>query len=68
LTAAYGYDVTTDPGWSLLREARERKKVAAAVPLLASAPGVAQEFRVRLGSIVRGDTSARWTPFADPRT
>ncbi len=41
--------------------------VAAAVPLLASAPGIAQEFRTRLDSVVRGDTSARWTPFADLR-
>jgi hypothetical protein len=38
LAAAYGYDVTTDPDWPLLREARELKMVAAAVPLLASTP------------------------------
>lgn len=67
LAAAYGYDVTTDPDWPLLREARELKMVAAAVPLLASAPGVAQEFHTRLDSVVRGDTQARWTPFADLR-
>lgn len=68
LAAAYGYDVTTDPDWPLLREARELKMVAAAVPLLASAPGVAEEFHTRLNSVLRGDTSARWTPFADLRT
>jgi aminoglycoside phosphotransferase (APT) family kinase protein len=65
LADAYGYDITTDSDWPLLREARELKMVAAAVPLLASAPGVANEFAVRLGSIVRGDPSAKWTPFAD---
>lgn len=65
LAAAYGYDVTTDADWPLLREARELKMVAAAVPLLASAPGVADEFAVRLGSIVRDDPDIRWTPFAD---
>jgi aminoglycoside phosphotransferase (APT) family kinase protein len=65
LADAYGYDVTTDPDWPLLREARELKMVAAAVPLLASGPGVANEFAVRLGSIVRGDPRAKWTPFAD---
>jgi hypothetical protein len=65
LAAAYGYDVTTDPDWPLLREARELKLVAAAVPLLASAPGVAEEFVLRLRSIARGDRQARWMPFAE---
>lgn len=65
LAAAYGYDVRTDPSWSILREARELKMVAAAVPLLASTPGVAEEFAIRLGSIMRGDDQASWTPFAD---
>lgn len=65
LTQAYGYDVTTDPAWPLLREARELKMVAAAAPLLASTPGVAHEFTTRLTSIQRGDLITRWTPFAD---
>ena len=65
LADAYGYDVTTDPDWPLLREARELKMVAAAVPLLASGPGVAQEFTRRLRSIQHHDHNARWTPFAD---
>ncbi|MEJ3745557.1 aminoglycoside phosphotransferase family protein [Actinomycetes bacterium KLBMP 9797] len=64
LAAAYGFDVTKDPDWPLLREARELKLVAAAVPLLSSAPGVAQEFAVRLRSIATDDRDARWTPFA----
>lgn len=55
LAAAYGYDITLDPDWSLLKEARELKMVAAAVPLLASAPGVADEFAVRLRSIADQD-------------
>jgi len=41
--------------------------VVAAVPLLASANGVADEFAVRLGSIARSEDQARWTPFADLR-
>jgi hypothetical protein len=65
LAAAYGYDITRDPDWPLLKEARELKMVAAAVPLLASAPGVADEFSVRLRSIVENDDKAQWTPFAD---
>jgi hypothetical protein len=41
--------------------------VAAAVPLLASGPAVAEQFAVRLRSIVDDDPHARWTPFADLR-
>lgn len=67
LVSSYGYDVTTDVDWPLLREARELKMVAAAIPLLASTPGVAAEFAVRLDSIRRRDRSARWTPYADVR-
>jgi Ser/Thr protein kinase RdoA (MazF antagonist) len=65
LATAYGHDSTLDPDWSLLKEARELKMVAAAVPLLASAPGVAHEFAVRLRSIANHDEKAQWTPFAD---
>lgn len=65
LATAYGYDVTCDPDWPVLREARELKMVAAAVPLLASANGVAEEFSVRLRSIVERDEKVQWTPFAD---
>ena len=65
LTRAYGYDVTTDPDWPLLRQARELKMVAAAVPLLSSGHGVAREFQLRLGSATSVDTQVRWTPFAN---
>jgi hypothetical protein len=65
LAAAYGYDVTTDPDWPLLREARELKMIAAAVPLLASTPAIATEFDTRPQSIRDDDHRARWTPFAD---
>ena len=47
--------------------ARELKMVVAAVPLLASTPGIATEFDNRLQSIRRDDRSARWTPFANLR-
>ncbi|WP_286047714.1 aminoglycoside phosphotransferase family protein [Verrucosispora sp. FIM060022] len=65
LAAAYGFDVTTDPGWPLLREARELKMIAAAVPLLASSSAVATEFRCRIRSVQSNDHAARWTPFTD---
>ena len=65
MATAYGYDVTRDPDWPLFREVRELKLVVSAVPLLASTPGVAAEFRIRLKSIMDGDENARWTPYAD---
>lgn len=65
LATAYGYDVTTDPTWPLLREARELKMIAAAVPLLASTPHISREFATRLHTIQRSDTTTRWTPFAN---
>jgi hypothetical protein len=65
LAHTYGYDVTTDPDWPTLRQARELKMVVAAVPLLASTPGIAHEFTVRMESIQHDDQTRRWTPFAD---
>ncbi|MFI1192354.1 aminoglycoside phosphotransferase family protein [Micromonospora sp. NPDC020750] len=65
LADTYGCDVTTDPNWPLLREARELKMIAAAVPLLASSANIVREFTTRLQSVVEGDHQARWTPFAD---
>ncbi|GAA3251141.1 phosphotransferase enzyme family protein [Dactylosporangium siamense] len=67
LAAAYGYDITTDPDWPTFREARELKMVAAAVPLLASSPYVAEQFQIRLQSIINDGPDIRWTPFADLR-
>lgn len=65
LAKAYGFDVTADPDWPLLRDTRELKMVVAAVPLLASAPGVAEEFAIRLRSARGRDDQTRWTPFAE---
>lgn len=65
VATAYGYDVTTDPAWHLLREARDLKMIAGGVPLLASAPGMADEFRLRLDSVRNGDANVRWTAFGD---
>ncbi|MFG1995276.1 phosphotransferase [Actinoplanes sp. NPDC048988] len=64
LVAGYGYDITTDRAWPLLRDARELKMVVGALPRLASEPHAAEEFQRRLDSIRAGDTTARWIPFA----
>ncbi|MBU8859095.1 MULTISPECIES: aminoglycoside phosphotransferase family protein [unclassified Micromonospora] len=65
LAEAYGYDVTCDRDWPLLREARELKMIAAATPLLASSASVAAEFSNRLKSVAQHDHDLRWKPFAD---
>ncbi|WP_405092616.1 aminoglycoside phosphotransferase family protein [Micromonospora sp. NBC_01392] len=65
LTNAYGCDITSDSDWTVLREARELKMIAAAAPLLASSSAVADEFAVRMRSIEQVDSTRRWTPFAD---
>ncbi|WP_306209571.1 phosphotransferase [Actinoplanes sp. RD1] len=65
LSKAYGYDITTDPAWPLLQEARELKMVAGGVPMLASTPGAADEFRLRLDSVRGKDYTVRWTAFSD---
>jgi hypothetical protein len=39
--------------------------IVAAVPLLHSSPGVADEFALRFQTITTGDDHTRWTPFAD---
>lgn len=65
LAAAYGYDITQDPAWPLLQQGRELKMIAAAVPLLASAPGVAAEFQLRLASVRNADYTVKWTSFGD---
>ncbi|MCG5442333.1 aminoglycoside phosphotransferase family protein [Micromonospora sp. NIE79] len=64
LARVYGYDVTSDQSWTVLREARELKMIAAAVPLISNSPSVAGEFADRLKSVREGDPKARWKPFA----
>ncbi|GAB4001689.1 aminoglycoside phosphotransferase family protein [Glycomyces albus] len=62
LAASYGYDITAAPAWPLLREARELTFVVGGVPLMASTPGVAEEFKLRLNAVLAGDASVPWTP------
>ncbi|MGC4867461.1 aminoglycoside phosphotransferase family protein [Micromonospora sp. DT53] len=65
LATAYGFDVTSDPLWPLLRQARELKMVAAAVPLLTTSAAVAAEFANRLNSLQEDSHANPWRPFAD---
>lgn len=65
LVKSYGYDITTDPAWPILREARDLAYVVSGVPLMSSSPAIAKEFRLRLDSVMTGDTTVRWTVYAD---
>ncbi|MEU7970974.1 aminoglycoside phosphotransferase family protein [Micromonospora sp. NPDC049089] len=65
LATAYGYDVTSDQSWPVLREARELKMIAAVAPLISNSPSVAGEFADRLQSVRENDPEARWKPFAE---
>ncbi|MET7877813.1 aminoglycoside phosphotransferase family protein [Micromonospora profundi] len=65
LAAAYGSNVVQDHWWVLLRHARELKMIAAATPLLATSPKVADEFSKRLRTIRNGDHETLWTPYAN---
>jgi aminoglycoside phosphotransferase (APT) family kinase protein len=63
LAAAYGLDVTTWAGFPTLRAVRELKLVTSVLPILASNPTAAAQFRVRLDSLRTGDTTVRWSPY-----
>jgi hypothetical protein len=65
LSNSYGKDIMKDPSWPVLREARELSFVVGGVPLMASTPGVAEEFKLRLNAVLTADTSTPWTPYAD---
>lgn len=64
LAAAYGQDITGDPSWPLLRQVREMAFIVGGVPLIGTTPGIEEQFRLRLDSVMTGDTSVRWTPYA----
>jgi len=63
LAASYGFDVTRWDGFPVLRAVRELKLVTSVLPILASNPTAAAQFRVRLDSLRSGDTTVRWSPY-----
>ncbi|WFE33945.1 aminoglycoside phosphotransferase family protein [Micromonospora sp. WMMD975] len=65
LAKAYGVDVISDEGWTVLREARELKMIIAAVPLLMTSQTLAEEFRRRLESIRTQAKEKAWKPFSE---
>ena len=63
LAAGYGVDITTWEGFPVLRAVRELKLVTSVLPILASNPTAAAQFRVRFDSLRAGDSTARWSPY-----
>lgn len=60
----YGYDVTTWPGYTVLRDARELRKVTFAAQMATQHPGLNEQAQYRL-SCIRGEHGSRpwhWTP------
>jgi len=56
----YGYDVTTWPGWTVLRDLRELHSLAAYLRLAPTDPPAAAELRHRLASLRSGDRNVAW--------
>jgi hypothetical protein len=60
LTANYGFDITTWPGFPVFRRLRELQLVTSVVPVLRSNPGLRAQWRHRLETFRNGDLRARW--------
>jgi hypothetical protein len=63
LAEYYGFDITTWPGFQVLRDLRELKITISVLPILRSNPGIRGELRRRLQSMREGDVSAQWSPY-----
>jgi hypothetical protein len=59
----YGFDVTEWPGFPVLRQVRELKMVAGALPVLGGNPMVRAEFMRRIQSLRDGVDAAGWAPY-----
>ncbi|GAA1801440.1 aminoglycoside phosphotransferase family protein [Luedemannella flava] len=56
----YGVDVTTLPGWDILRQTRELQLVTSVIASLAGRPAVADELAHRMRTILTGSHTATW--------
>ena len=59
----YGFDVTSWPGFTVLRAVRELKLTTSVLPILRSRPQVRAELFRRLDDLRQGRTGARWTRY-----
>lgn len=63
LAAAYGVDVTTWPGFPILRRLRELQLVTSVLPVLAVNPALRPQWQHRLNTYRVRDQHALWTPY-----
>ncbi len=63
LADSYGFDVTSWPGFAVLRDLRELKITMSVLPILRSNPRIRGELRRRLSSLRRRDDDERWTAY-----
>ncbi|HKN53997.1 MAG TPA: aminoglycoside phosphotransferase family protein [Amycolatopsis sp.] len=60
---AYGFDVTTWPGYPVLRSIRELKLTTSVLPIVRSRPQVRAELHRRLDDLRHGRTDVRWARY-----
>jgi aminoglycoside phosphotransferase (APT) family kinase protein len=65
MALGYGVDVTEWKGFRALRRLRELQLVTSVLPVLGANPALAPQWRLRLDSLRRRDTEARWTTYAE---
>lgn len=63
LVEAYGVDVLTWAGFPVFRRLRELQLVCSVLPVLATNPGVREQWRHRFDTFRSGDLEARWTTY-----
>jgi hypothetical protein len=61
---AYGVDVKAWPGFAALGRLRELQLVTSVLPVLEANPALQPQWRLRIDSLQRRDTSVRWTAYA----
>jgi aminoglycoside phosphotransferase len=68
LSAAYGVDITTWPGFPILRRVRELQMVISVLPLLGANPALRPQWEHRLATLDQPDADRPWTPYSNLRT
>ena len=64
LSRAYGLDITSWPGYDVLRRLRELQLITSVLPILRANPALRPQWQHRLNTYRTGDADARWTPYA----
>jgi Phosphotransferase enzyme family len=65
LVEFYGVDVTTWPGFPILRRLREFQLVVSVVPVLNANPALRPQWQHRFDTYRQHDDATPWTPYAD---